>query len=261
MRILSDPQVVRLQAAADVHVTGLVHVEYSSPGPGSELHTSGSIRLHQAALLTDGTSYVDTEYELLRYNSSDPYELVCSHMTLTFGFVVKGQVLVVYHSSVSGSSSLSGDLQGPLSVLDMPEILRKDHSRDISLTFEQRSQTWKVVSTCLTVSANCENSYAGFSFTAKCHFGYLQAGIGPFKAVVDIIVPPVQPLLYRSASTPPCRPHSENAACQKCSMPEIDIGCIHNVFCLQTKGLVRSEARIRTVAGPFCRLRDPFLHI
>lgn len=72
----------RLQAAADVHLTGLVHVEHSSPGPGSELHTSGSIKLHQGAILTAGTRFVDTESVLLRYNSTDAYELVGSYHKL-----------------------------------------------------------------------------------------------------------------------------------------------------------------------------------
>lgn len=71
-----------MQATADVHLTGLVHVEHSSPGPGSEFHTSGSLKLHQGTLLTAGTGFVDTESVLLRYNSTDPYELVGSHVAL-----------------------------------------------------------------------------------------------------------------------------------------------------------------------------------
>lgn len=71
-----------MQAAATIDFNGLVHVEHSSPGPGSEMHTSGSLQLRQDMLLTAGTSFIETDRVLLRHNATDPYELVCQTLCL-----------------------------------------------------------------------------------------------------------------------------------------------------------------------------------
>jgi hypothetical protein len=82
--LLHFSELRRLQAAVDVHLSGVIHVEHSSPGPGSQLRTSGSLILRQQNLLTAGSSFVDTDDILLRYNSTDPYELVGERIPVPF---------------------------------------------------------------------------------------------------------------------------------------------------------------------------------
>jgi hypothetical protein len=64
------------QAAADVSLAGLVHVEHSSPTSGSELYVTGALKLHQELIPTAGASISNTGNILLTHNESDAYELV-----------------------------------------------------------------------------------------------------------------------------------------------------------------------------------------